>query len=118
MTTLQEIMKEFEERWVQLHPKIDTTKPTPIWATEPLKQFIEKSYLAGQNSMPQPADVIRLGKELETDAYKRGKEDEKKRIDTAITEQFKYAYEHDNYDMRGVDWELLIHEDLKQSIIK
>jgi len=50
--------------------------------------------------------------------YLVGKEDEKKRIDTAITEQFKYAAEHDNYDMRGVDWKLLIHEDLKQSIIK
>jgi hypothetical protein len=42
--------------------------------------WIKEAYLAGQNSMPQPADVIRLGKELETDAYKKGKEDEKKRV--------------------------------------
>lgn len=36
------------------------------------------------------------------------REEERKRIDEEITKQFKYASEHDNYDMRGVDWSAII----------
>jgi len=31
------------------------------------------------------------------------------RIDKGITKQFKYASEHDNYDMRGADFTAIIH---------
>jgi hypothetical protein len=83
MTTLQEIMKEFDEKFRQYY--YPASRDGSSWGIDgvtdvEIKSFIEKSYLAGQNSMPQPADVIRLGKELETDAYKKGKEDEKKRV--------------------------------------
>jgi len=35
--------------------------------------------------------------------------EERKRVDKEITKQFKYASENDNYDMRGVDWQSIIH---------
>jgi len=35
--------------------------------------------------------------------------EERVRIEKEVTEQFKYGYEHDNYDMRGVDWQKIIH---------
>ena len=35
--------------------------------------------------------------------------EERNRIDKAITEQHKYGYEHKNYDMRGVNWQKIIH---------
>jgi len=36
--------------------------------------------------------------------------EERGRIDKEITRQFKYASEHNNYDMRGVDWQKIIHQ--------
>ena len=45
--------------------------------------------------------------------------EERARIEKAVTEQFKYGYEHDNYDMRGVDWQKIIHpSDLLSSLSK
>ena len=41
-------------------------------------------------------------------------EEERARIDKEITNQFKYAHEHDNYDMRGVDWTKIIHPNTKE----
>ena len=35
--------------------------------------------------------------------------EDRKRVDKEITKQFKYASENDNYDMRGVDWQSIIH---------
>jgi hypothetical protein len=79
MTTLQ----EFDEKATSYLDKLTTYVEGRV-ILEMLKplihQAIDEAYLAGQNSMPQPAGVIRLGKELETDAYKKGREDEKKRV--------------------------------------
>ena len=36
---------------------------------------------------------------------------ERARIDKEITEQFKYVNEYNNYDMRGVGWQKIIHPD-------
>lgn len=44
-------------------------------------------------------------------------QEERNRIDKEITEQFKYASEHDNYDMRGVDWAKIIHGTAKLSAL-
>ena len=41
-------------------------------------------------------------------------EEERERINKEITKQFKYAAEHDNYDMRGVDWTKIIHPNTKE----
>ena len=35
--------------------------------------------------------------------------EERERVDKEITKQFKYASENDNYDMRGVDWQSILH---------
>jgi len=35
--------------------------------------------------------------------------EERVRVDKEITKQFKYASENDNYDMRGVDWQSILH---------
>ena len=43
--------KDFEERFIELHPKMDCTKPTPVWDCNSLKSFIasqkELSYKEG-----------------------------------------------------------------------
>jgi hypothetical protein len=139
MTTLQ----EFDEKATSYLDKLTTYVEGRV-ILEMLKplihQAIEKSYLAGQNSMPQPGDVVRLCKELETDAYKKGREDEKKRVAGEIIkikkQILKSLSRHPNWTYEDIEADigeevekfteeiplfegtLKQLEDLKQSIIK
>jgi hypothetical protein len=118
MTTLQELMKAVET--------VADGTTLGVIDKEIVIEMVEKSYLAGQNSMPQPGDVVRLGKELETDAYKKGREDEKKRVVEMIERMklpdVKLDLVNDPRDIifrQGqTDGYNIALSDLKQSIIK
>ena len=56
---IQEAVEEFREKFIQLHPKMDCTKPTPIWNYEALKNFLTSKLKQQQQNMVERLEGLK-----------------------------------------------------------
>jgi hypothetical protein len=88
--------KEFEERFIELHPKMDCTKPTPIWDYQSLISFI-RNLIAKEREEARKEGMargMRLGVEDLDEYDEKIRQEERERFAGEMIERLPF---HLNY---------------------